>query len=89
MEILSFLLLCGIFFIGFKLLIILLKGTAFVISLPFIILASVLTPLFLILIFPVVLLSGVASLFLIPLGILGHFLPLILIGVGIYLLARR
>ena len=89
MNFFGFLLLVGLFLLGFKFLEFLVKGTFFVIGLPFIILFSVLAPLFLVFILPAAIFSGLAAVFLVPLGILDNFLPLILIGVGIYLLARR
>ncbi len=87
-SLLTFLFIFGVILIGFKLLGLIFKTGIFLISLPVIIVLGVILSVLIITIFPIVVVGGVLGLLLAPLGILAPLLPFILIGLGIYMLAR-
>jgi hypothetical protein len=89
MDFLSFLLIVGIVLIGLKCLGFVVRAGLFIISIPLLILAGVVIAILLFAVLPVAFISGLLGLVLIPLGILVPLLPLLLIGFGVYLLARR
>lgn len=86
MEILAFLLILGAVLIGLKLLSLIFRTGVFLISLPFQIIAACIMAIIIFLVLPVTLITGLLATLLLPVGILAPFL---LVGFGIYLLARR
>jgi len=88
MDILAFLLIFGIVLICFKGLGHIIKAGFFLLSLPFVILFSLVFSGIIIALLPVALLSGLIGIILVPLGLLAPLLPILLIAAGIYLLVR-
>ena len=88
MDILAFLFIFGIILLCFKGLGLIIKAGFFFLSLPFVILFSLIVSGILIALLPVALVSGLIALVLAPLGLLGPLLPILLIAAGIYLLVR-
>lgn len=88
MEILAYLLIFGIVLICFKGLGLIIKTGFFLLSLPLIIIFSLILSGIILVIFPVAFLSGLIALILMPLGIFAPLLPVLLIAAGIYLLVR-
>lgn len=89
MDLLAFLLLFVVILAVFKIGGILFKTAFFLISIPLQIVAALVVTILLLAIVPITLFSGLLGLILLPLGLLAPLLPLLLIGFGIYLLARR
>lgn len=88
MDLLAFLLIFGILLLCFKGLGLIIKTGLFILSLPLIILFSLIFSALFIALLPVALLSGLVALVLTPLGLLAPLLPILLIIAGIYLLLR-
>jgi len=89
MDILAFLFLFIAVLVIFKIGGLIFKAAFFLISIPLQILAALIVTVVLLAIVPITLFSGILGLILLPLGLLAPLLPLLLIGFGIYLLARR
>lgn len=88
MELAAILIILGFFILGVKIFGIVFKASLIVLSLPFIVIASlVLTVLFFVL-FPVAVVAGALSFLLIPLSILGPALPVILLALIIFAITR-
>jgi hypothetical protein len=89
MDFLAFLIVLGCILLLFKVLGAIFKAGIFLISIPLQIIAAVFVAVVLFFALPAALFSGLFAVILIPLGILAPLLPFILVGLGIYLLARR
>lgn len=85
MDFLAFLIVLGCVLLLFKLLGAIFRAGIFLISIPLQIIAAVIVAVVLFAVFPV----GLIAIILVPLGLLAPLLPFILVGLGIYLLARR
>jgi uncharacterized membrane protein len=89
MDFLAFLLIFGILLLCFKGLGLIIKTGLFILSLPLILIFSLIFSVLFIALLPVALVSGLIALVLIPLGVLAPLLPILLIVAGIYLLLRQ
>jgi hypothetical protein len=89
MEFLTFLIILGLVLIGIKVLGLLFKAGIALISIPFQILGAVVVAAVLFAVLPVTLITGLLAAVLVPLGILVPLLPFLIIGFGIYMLARK
>jgi hypothetical protein len=88
MELAVLLLLLGVFIIFFKLLALIFKGAFYVLSIPFIIIGSVLAVVLVILFIPLAVVAGVLTVVFAPLFVLGPLLPLVLLCFGVYLVLK-
>jgi len=88
MELAVLLILFAAFLISFKVLGLIFKAGFFLLALPFQILGAVLGVVLLVLILPFAAVVAVLSALLAPLFVLGPVIPLLLVGAGIYLLAK-
>ena len=88
MELIGFVLILGVALILLKCLGWVFRAGIFLISIPLQILLAIIVAVIAIALLPAALVTG--ALFIIaPLGLLVAFFPVILIGIGIYLLARK
>lgn len=88
MDFLVFLLIFGVILLCFKGLGLVIKTGLFLLSLPFVLIFSLIFSVLCIALIPAALISGLIALVLAPLGLLAPFLPILLIAAGIYLLIR-
>jgi len=89
MDLAVILLLLAFFLLGFKLLGLLFKATFFVLSIPFQIFGAILGVVIALLVLPFAAVAGFMTLLFAPFFILGSFLPFLLVGFGLYLIARH
>ena len=89
MEFITFLIILGFVLILIKVLGLLFRAGIFLISIPLQILMALVVAAVLFAILPVTLITGLLAAVLVPLGILVPLLPFLLIGFGIYMLARK
>ena len=89
MEIISFLFILALVLSALKILGMIFKAGIFLLSIPLQILAGVFLAVLIFAIVPVTLTVGLVAVILAPLGMLALLFPLLLIGLGIYLFARR
>lgn len=89
MEIAVILLLFAAFFIGFKLLALVFKAGVFVLTLPFQIIGAVFGVVLVLLLIPVAVLGGIFAALFAPFLILGPWLPLLLVLLGLYLVVKN
>jgi hypothetical protein len=87
MELLSILILVALILLIFKVLGWIFKAGFLILSIPLKIAAAVLLALLISVFLPLTIIGGILSLFVV--GVLVPFVPLFLIGFGVYLLARR
>jgi len=87
-ELFSFLVLLALIIFTFKILGALFKVGIFLLSIPLQIIVALFLSLILVAIFPAILLTGLISVIVIPLGILAPILPVLFIIYGIYLLTK-
>jgi len=88
MELAVVLLLLAAFLIGFKLLAIVFKAGIFVLSLPFQLIGAVFGVVLVVLLIPFAVLGGFFAALFAPILILGPWLPLLLVLLGVYLIVR-
>jgi len=89
MELAAFLILLGLFLIGFKLFALFFKAGVFVLTIPFQILGALFAVFLVILLLPFAVVTGVLAAVFAPLLILGPFLPFLLVILGIYLIVKH
>ncbi len=88
MELAVLLVLFAAFLISFKVLGLVFKAGFFLLTLPFQILGAVLGVFLLVVILPFAVVVGALTALLAPLFVLGPVIPFLLVGAGIYLLAK-
>ena len=89
MELAVFLILVGLFLIGFKLLALVFKAGFFVLTIPFQILGAILGALLVVFLLPFAIAGGVLAVIFAPLLVFGPLLPLLLIAFGVYLISKN
>lgn len=89
MEFITFLFILALVLLCFKALGLILKTGFFLLSLPILIIASIVVAVVIFALIPVALVTGLIAVILAPIGLLAPVLPLLLIGFGIYLLVKR
>ena len=89
MEIVTFLFIFLLVLIMFKAMGLILKTGIFLISIPLQIVAGLVVTLLIIALLPVTLVTGILTALLAPFVILFPLLPILLVGLGIYLVARK
>ena len=89
MEFIAFLFILAVVLLGFKVLGLVLKTGFFLLSLPILIVVSIVVAVVIFALIPVALVTGLLAVILAPIGLLAPVIPLLLIGLGIYLLVKR
>ncbi|MFQ5865232.1 MAG: hypothetical protein ACE5IW_08410 [bacterium] len=89
MELAIILLLFAAFLICLKLLAVVLKTGFFILSIPFQILGAVLAVVLVLIFVPFVVVAGILTAVFAPIFVLGPFLPLLLVLLGLYLVAKK
>ena len=89
MEVAILLILLGVFLIGFKLLGLVFKAGIFVLTIPFQILGALLGVFLVLLLVPFAVVAGIVAVVFAPLLVLGPFLPLLLVALGLYLIVKH
>jgi hypothetical protein len=88
-ELAAFLILVGLCLLAFKLFALVFKAGVFVLTIPFQILGALFVAFLILLLFPFALVTGILAAVFAPLLILGPFLPLLLVALGIYLIVKH
>ncbi len=89
MEIGIILLLLGLFLVGFKILGLLFKATFFILTIPLQIIGAIIGVVLVVALAPFAAVAGFLGIIFAPLLILGPLLPLLLVGLGLYLIIRH
>ena len=89
MELAIILLMFAFFLIFFKLLAVIFKAGIFILSIPFQIIGAILAVCFITMMLPFVAVAGVVAFVFAPLLVIGPFLPLLLVLLGLYLVVRK
>jgi hypothetical protein len=89
MEFITFLLILALVFIAIKLMSLVFRAGIYLLSIPLQILIGAFVVLLLGIILPITIISGLLPLLFVTLAILVPLFPLFLIGLGIYMLARK
>lgn len=89
MELAIILLMFAFFLIFFKLLAVIFKAGFFVLSIPFQIIGAIIAVFFIIMLLPFVAVAGALAVVFAPLLVIGPFLPLLLVLLGLYLVVKK
>ncbi|MFQ5824180.1 MAG: hypothetical protein ACE5JB_09015 [bacterium] len=89
MELAVILLMLAAFLIFFKLLAVVFKTGFFILSIPFQIFGAILAVVLVVLLVPFVMMAGFLTVIFAPIFVLGPFLPLLLVILGLYLVIRK
>jgi len=89
MELAIILLLFAFCLIFFKLLAVIFKAGVFVLSIPFQIIGALFAVCLMVMLLPFVAVAGVLAVVFAPLLIIGPFLPLVLVLLGLYLVVKK
>ena len=89
MELAIILLMFAFFLIFFKLLALIFKAGIFVLSIPFQIIGAIFAVFFIMMMLPFVAVAGVVAVVFAPLLVIGPFLPLLLVLLGLYLVVKK
>lgn len=88
MDILAFIFLVALFLVGFKILGLVFKAGIFLLSIPLLIVFSVVGAVLMLAVVPAVL-TGLVTVLFLPLGLLGPLLPFLLVGLGLWLILKH
>lgn len=88
MELAILLFLLAAFLIGFKVLVLLFKAIFWIVSIPFQILGTLLGLFCMVLLLPLFLVGGILTAIFTPLLVFGPLIPIVLVLLGLYLIAR-
>jgi len=89
MELAIILLMFAFFLIFFKLLAVVFKVGLFVLSIPFQIIGAIFLVVLMMMLLPFVAVAGVLAIVFAPLLVIGPFLPLLLVLLGLYLVVKK
>lgn len=88
MELIAFLFILAFVLLFMKALGLILKTGFFILSIPILLIVSFVVAVVIFSVLPLALVTGALAIVLAPIGLLAPVLPLILIGLGVYLLVR-